>query len=82
MSERAALWTTHYSLRCEVSLLACLLIRKTEELLLRLFSQGLLSGTTHTYIGQELCATSVVRALSNPADVVLSNHRNHSISDL
>src|SRR5580658_3189994 len=53
------------------------LIRKTEELLLRLFSQGLLSGTTHTCIGQELCAISVVRALNNPADVVLSNHRNH-----
>jgi 2-oxoisovalerate dehydrogenase E1 component len=54
-----------------------LLIRRTEELLLRLFSQGLLSGTTHTCIGQELCAMSVVRALNNPADVVLSNHRNH-----
>ena len=54
-----------------------LLIRRTEELLLRLFSQGLLSGTTHTCIGQELCAMSVVRALNNSADVVLSNHRNH-----
>ena len=54
-----------------------LLIRRTEELLLRLFSQGLLSGTTHTCIGQELCAMSVVRALNNPADIVLSNHRNH-----
>lgn len=54
-----------------------LLIRRTEELLLRLFSQGLLSGTTHTCIGQELCAMSVVRALNNPDDVVLSNHRNH-----
>ena len=54
-----------------------LLIRRTEELLLRLFSQGLLSGTTHTCIGQELCAMSVVRALNHPADIVLSNHRNH-----
>jgi 2-oxoisovalerate dehydrogenase E1 component len=53
------------------------LIRKTEELLLRLFSQGLLSGTTHTCIGQELCAMSIVRALNDPADIVLSNHRNH-----
>ncbi len=53
------------------------LIRKSEELLLRLFSQGLLSGTTHTCIGQEVCAMSVVRALSSPNDVVLSNHRNH-----
>lgn len=54
-----------------------LLIRKTEELLLHLFGQGLLSGTTHTCLGQELCQMSVVRALSDPEDVVLSNHRNH-----
>ncbi|MGH9581993.1 MAG: thiamine pyrophosphate-dependent enzyme, partial [Bryobacteraceae bacterium] len=54
-----------------------LLIRKTEQLLLRLFSQGLLSGTTHTCLGQEICQMAVVRALSNPGDVVLSNHRNH-----
>jgi len=54
-----------------------LLIRKTEELLLQLFSQGLLSGTTHTCLGQELCQMAVVRALNDPHDVVLSNHRNH-----
>lgn len=54
-----------------------LLIRETEQALLRLFSEGLLSGTTHTCLGQELCQMSVVRALSNPHDVVLSNHRNH-----
>jgi 2-oxoisovalerate dehydrogenase E1 component len=53
------------------------LIRKAEELLLQLFSQGLLSGTTHTCLGQEICAMSVVRALNDPEDVVLSNHRNH-----
>lgn len=46
-------------------------------MLLQLFSQGLLSGTTHTCLGQELCQLSVVRALSDPEDVVLSNHRNH-----
>jgi 2-oxoisovalerate dehydrogenase E1 component len=54
-----------------------LLIRKTEQLLLDLFGRGLLSGTTHTCLGQELCQMSVVRALSDPADIVLSNHRNH-----
>jgi 2-oxoisovalerate dehydrogenase E1 component len=54
-----------------------LLIRETEQALLRLFSAGLLSGTTHTCIGQELCQMSVVRALDHPDDVVLSNHRNH-----
>ena len=54
-----------------------LLIRKTEELLLRLFSQGMLSGTTHTCLGEEVCAIGVVRALGHPTDVILSNHRNH-----
>ncbi len=54
-----------------------LLIRRTEELLLRLFSEGLVSGTTHTCIGQEICAMSVVRALSRDSDFVFSNHRNH-----
>jgi 2-oxoisovalerate dehydrogenase E1 component len=53
------------------------LIRRTEELILAQFSRGLLSGTTHTCIGQELCQMSVVRALTNPWDAALSNHRNH-----
>ena len=53
------------------------LIRCTEQLLLELFTQGLLSGTTHTCIGQELCQMAVVRALDDPSDIVLSNHRNH-----
>jgi len=53
------------------------LIRLTERLLLRLFNDGLLSGTTHTCLGQELCQMSVVRALNGPHDHVLSNHRNH-----
>ena len=52
-------------------------IRATEQLLLELFAQGKLSGTTHTCLGQELCQMSVVRALSDPDDAVLSNHRNH-----
>ncbi|HEX4933245.1 MAG TPA: thiamine pyrophosphate-dependent enzyme [Gemmatimonadaceae bacterium] len=53
------------------------LIRQSESLLLDLFTQGLLSGTTHTCIGQELCQMSVVRALTQPEDAVVSNHRNH-----
>lgn len=53
------------------------LIRQAEELLLSLFSKGLLSGTTHTCLGQEFCQMSVVRALSDPNDAVFSNHRNH-----
>lgn len=53
------------------------LIRSTEQFLLDQFSRGLVSGTTHTCIGQELCAMAVVRALNHRDDVVLSNHRNH-----
>lgn len=53
------------------------LIRLTEQLILDLFGRGLLSGTTHTCLGQELCQMAVVRALSDPEDAVLSNHRNH-----
>src|SRR5487761_2144406 len=53
------------------------LIRLTEELILDQFSRGLVSGTTHTCLGQELAAMAVVRALDDPEDVVLSNHRNH-----
>jgi len=53
------------------------LIRGAESLILDLFGRGLLSGTTHTCIGQELCQMAVVRALDDPDDAVLSNHRNH-----
>ena len=53
------------------------LIRQTEQLILDLFGRGLLSGTTHTCLGQELCQMAVVRALQHDDDVVLSNHRNH-----
>ena len=54
-----------------------LLIRETEKLILRLFEQGLVSGTTHTCLGQELCQMAVVRSLDDADDHVLSNHRNH-----
>ena len=53
------------------------LIRTTEQRILDLFGRGLLSGTTHTCLGQELAQIAVVRALNDPEDVVLSNHRNH-----
>jgi len=53
------------------------LIRETEKLILDLFGRGLVSGTTHTCLGQEICQMSVVRALNDPDDYVLSNHRNH-----
>ena len=53
------------------------LIRLTEQLILDQFSRGLVSGTTHTCLGQELAGLSVVRALDHIEDAVLSNHRNH-----
>lgn len=53
-----------------------LLIRRTEEQLLRLFSQGKLFGTVHTCIGQEFVGVSVARAL-RPEDTLFSNHRGH-----
>jgi 2-oxoisovalerate dehydrogenase E1 component len=53
------------------------LIRRTEQLILTQFGRGLVSGTTHTCLGQELCQMAVARALRHPDDVVLSNHRNH-----
>jgi TPP-dependent pyruvate/acetoin dehydrogenase alpha subunit len=54
-----------------------LTIRTVEERLLELFSEGKLSGTVHTCIGQEACAVGVVGALDNTRDIVLSNHRGH-----
>jgi hypothetical protein len=38
-----------------------MLIRETEQALPRHFSEGLLSGTADTCLGQELCRMSVVR---------------------
>lgn len=51
-------------------------IRQVEENLLKLFDKGLLSGTTHTCIGQEHIA---VAALDHriEGDAVFSNHRCH-----
>jgi TPP-dependent pyruvate/acetoin dehydrogenase alpha subunit len=53
-----------------------LMIRKFEELLLDLFSRGKLFGTTHTYVGQEAIAVSVMEHLKD-SDIVFSNHRCH-----
>jgi len=53
-----------------------LLIRRFENRLLELFSEGKLSGTTHTYVGQEAIAVSVMEHLQE-GDVVFSNHRCH-----
>jgi len=52
------------------------LIRKFEERLLKLFSEGKLFGTTHVYIGQEANAVGVMSNLDSD-DIVVSNHRCH-----
>jgi len=52
-------------------------IRRMEETLLALYSQGQLFGTVHTCIGQEACAVGVVSALDRERDLVWSNHRSH-----
>jgi TPP-dependent pyruvate/acetoin dehydrogenase alpha subunit len=54
-----------------------LTIRSVEERLLELFSDGKLSGTVHTCIGQEACAVGVVGSLDSQRDIVVSNHRGH-----
>ena len=51
-------------------------IRYFENMLLNLFSKGLIKGTTHTCLGQENNAVGVCAAL-NKTDIVLSNHRCH-----
>ena len=52
-------------------------IRRFEESLLDLFSQGKLVGTTHTYIGQEANGVGIIDHLDPSRDVVFSNHRCH-----
>jgi 2-oxoisovalerate dehydrogenase E1 component len=52
-------------------------IRAFESELLTLFSQGKLNGTTHTCIGQEAVALTVMAALDGERDCVFSNHRGH-----
>src|SRR3990167_5669330 len=53
-----------------------LLIRRFEERVLELFSEGVLSGTTHTCIGQEAIPVVVMEHLQ-PQDIIWSNHRGH-----
>lgn len=52
------------------------LIRAFEEMLLKLFEQGKLSGTTHTCIGQEAISVAAMANLL-PSDHVFGSHRAH-----
>ena len=53
-----------------------LLARLVEERLLQLFSEGKLSGTLHTCIGQELTG-AILSEFLQPGDTVFSSHRGH-----
>lgn len=53
-----------------------LLIRRFEEAVEQLFSEGRIAGTAHTCIGQEAVAVGVARALE-PGDAMTSTHRGH-----
>jgi len=53
-----------------------LLIRATEEQLIRLNQRGLIHGACHTYIGEEAIAAGVCANLT-PDDAVFSTHRGH-----
>lgn len=55
---------------------ALFLIRGFERLLLDLFSQGVLNGTTHTCLGQEYIPVAV-SALLEASDFIFSTHRGH-----
>lgn len=55
----------------------CKFIREFELKLLKLFSKGKLSGTTHTSIGQEANAVGIASAC-NETDIFISNHRCHA----
>jgi 2-oxoisovalerate dehydrogenase E1 component len=52
-------------------------IRKFEYLLLDLHKRGLLSGTVHTCIGQELIAVAVHKYLNGDTDSFFATHRGH-----
>ncbi len=53
-----------------------LLIRRFEETVEKLFSEGRIVGTAHTCIGQEAIAVGVASALL-PQDAITSTHRGH-----
>lgn len=53
-----------------------ILIRRFEERMYELYTQGKIVGTIHPYIGQEASAVGVAEAL-RPDDYVTSNHRGH-----
>ncbi len=53
-----------------------LVIRRTEEQLVKLYARGEIRGGCHTYIGEEAIAAGVCAQL-RPDDAVFSTHRGH-----
>lgn len=53
-----------------------LMIRRSEEQLVKLYAAGKIYGACHTYIGEEAVATGVCAHL-RPDDVAFSTHRGH-----
>ena len=51
-------------------------IRAFESVLLSLFSNNKIGGTTHTAIGQELSGV-LIGMLAKKQDIIISNHRCH-----
>ena len=64
---------------CQIQdiLLSALKIRKFEESLDKQFKDGIIYGTFHRCIGQELTAVICTYFLNKKDDFVVSNHRNH-----
>ncbi len=58
------------------NLIEAIIIRRAENKLLELYRDGLIDGTVHTCIGQELNSVAVSQHLAK-ADYVFSNHRGH-----
>lgn len=56
-----------------------LLMRKFEEKVAQLFSEGMIHGTMHLYVGEEAVAAGVCTALGDH-DVITSTHRGHGHS--
>ena len=53
------------------------LIRAFENKLLECFSKGQISGTTHTYLGQECNSVAIFENINPTQDIIWSNHRCH-----
>lgn len=56
---------------------AALRIREFEMRLLELFKEGVISGTVHTCVGQELCAAALHPHLRPGLDAFFATHRGH-----